>query len=211
MLTEKGLQEKMNSNIFDLIKKYASELTLMENADDNTRKILLEFGGRYYETAEGADFAQLTKEDVVEISRPSVEEQLLRRNNKIKAVVISNTTYCSVNRKAGRTIKASLDDMAQIIGSKVKVVEYNAEEVSRALKKTAGCMVKDRYTLTTGRSLYEAVVALRVLEKSAEVNLKADVIGGVSVIASAEAKLMRMIYKKKYSKAEHHVKSGEGN
>lgn len=64
--------------------------------------------------------------------------------------------------------------------------------------------------MTTGRNLFEAVVALDVLEKSAEVNLKADVLGGVKSIPRAEAKLMRMNYKKNYSKAEQLVKAKEG-
>ena len=78
------------------------------------------------------------------------------------------------------------------------------------MKKATGCMVKDRYTISTGRSLFEAVTALQVLEKSAEVNIKAEVLGGPVPVVRMEAKLMRMIYKKKYSRKEAAVKAGEG-
>lgn len=45
--------------------------------------------------------------------------------------------------------------------------------LSKRVKKAEGCFVRDKgVTITCGRNLYEAVVALTILEKSAEVNLK---------------------------------------
>ena len=51
---------------------------------------------------------------------------------------------------------------------------------------------------------------MTVLEKSAEVFLKAEVLGGGKPINPLEVKLMRRTYKKKYSKAEQTVKAKEG-
>ena len=48
----------------------------------------------------------------------------------------------------------------------------------------------------------EAVVALQVLEKSAEVNLKAEVIGGAKFLPADEAEEMRRMYLEKYSRRE---------
>ena len=64
--------------------------------------------------------------------------------------------------------------------------------------------------MTVGRSLFEAVVALQVLEKSAEVSLKADVLGGAVAVPTEEARKLRRIYLEQYSKAEAAVKSEEG-
>ena len=50
---------------------------------------------------------------------------------------------------------------------------------------------------------------MKVLEKSAEITLKAEVLGGSKKINIFEAKLMRLIYKKKYSKAEDEFKASE--
>jgi len=86
------------------------------------------------------------------------------------------------------------------------------------LKDNVGCLVLSGYndqgegigyTVTMGRNLYEAVVAMTVLEKSAEVTLLAEKIGGAKPIPRWEAKLMRLVYKMKYSKAEEKVKASE--
>ena len=69
---------------------------------------------------------------------------------------------------------------------------------------------KDRYTICTGRSLFEAVTALQVLEKQAEVALKAQVLGGAVPVSEEEAVFMRENYLQNYSKAENAVKSQEG-
>ena len=85
----------------------------------------------------------------------------------------------------------------------------------KALKNNEGCFVlkgisKDGegmgYTMTLGRTLYEAVVAMTVIEKSAEVFLLAEKLGGSKPIPKWEAKLMRKKYKKKYSRAEEAVR-----
>ena len=61
------------------------------------------------------------------------------------------------------------------------------KSIGKALRGNAGCLIlrgTDKkgkgigYTLTMGRSLYEAIVALTVLEKSAEISFLAEKIGG---------------------------------
>ena len=47
---------------------------------------------------------------------------------------------------------------------------------------------------------------MTVLEKQAEVMLKAAVIGGARPLSAAECALMRAVYKRKYSKAEKEFK-----
>lgn len=200
----------MEKNIFDTINKYALELLGTEGNHDKL-KILTKIDGDIYETRDGADFSKLQESDIIKaqdrLGTYWIEEELLRADNEINAVVLSETPYCKKARDEERTIRAALDDMAQIVGHKVQTCEYDMGEIKRALKKATGCLVKERYTISTGRSLFEAVVALDVLEKSAEVNIRADVLGGTKDINLAEAKLMRIIYKKKYSKAEQKVKA----
>jgi len=50
---------------------------------------------------------------------------------------------------------------------------------------------------------------MTVLEKSAEITVLADRIGGAKPLNSLEAKLMRFVYKKKYSKSEATAKADE--
>ena len=72
-------------------------------------------------------------------------------------------------------------------------------------------MIRGGYVITCGRNLYEAYVAMTVLEKAAEVLLKSAVLGGAVPISKIDAKLMREVYKRKYSKAEkEHKDDSEG-
>ena len=205
----------MKNKSFALIEKYAKVLSDMDGYEKGTWKIFVSVDGRIYETEDGSDFAALKQSDVVIASGATgslypVEHHLLRSHKDIGAVVLSQTPYCKRAMQYGKDIVAAIDDMAQIVGYKAPFVGYSDKAISRALKKSTGCLVKDHYTITTGRNLYEAVVALTVLEKSAELNTKAEVLGGVKTLPKWEAELMRQVYKRKYSKAEQEVKKEEG-
>ncbi len=134
----------------------------------------------------------------------------------------SRTTYCMEWLKRGEALIPSLDDMAQIIGTKAPVIDgrrdpENAKaSLIKILGNNAGGFVitgQDEngdfagYTLTIGRSQKEAEVALSVLEKSAEVTLLAEKIGAPCHINVFERKLMRTVYLKKYSKPKAFVGS----
>lgn len=205
----------MKNKAFELINKYARELVTLMGCDPKEAKILFRFHGRIYETEDGCDLLHLQPGDVsitngaMGSSYP-IERKLLRENREMHAMILSNTTYCKSWASYGKTLVAAVDDMAQIIGPKAYVVDYEEKALKRALAKAAGCFVRGRYTVTMGRNLYEAVVALTVLEKSAEINTKAKVLGGTRNLPIHEAKLMRRMYRKKYSKAEQEVKAEEG-
>jgi len=204
----------MKNKAFALIEKYAKVLAEMEGYDQETWKIFISVDGRIYETENGCDFSNLKRGDVVIASGAGgslypVEHALLRKRKEIQAIVLSRTPYCKRFELYGEDIVAAIDDMAQIVGHKAPCVGYGDKTIGRALKSSTGCLVKDHYTITTGRNLYEAVVALMVLEKSAELNTKAEVLGGVKRLPKPEAELMHQIYRRKYSKAEQEVKKEE--
>lgn len=205
----------MNNTAFSLIDKYAKQLAAMEGLDQHTGKIMVNLNGRIYETEDGCDFGNLQTKDISIVSGAmgssyAIEHKLLKNEPEIKAIVLSNTTFCKTLSARFRSLTASLDDMAQIVGPKVELVQYDERALSRALHKASGCFVRDKYTVTTGRNLYEAVIALEVLEKAAEIDLKAELIGGAKPLSIWEAKRMRRDYRKNYSKAEQEVKSAEG-
>ena len=119
--------------------------------------------------------------------------------SEVCAIVLSNTRYCRQAAQGQKPLRVSLDDMAQVIGPKVEVLPYEEPQIKAALQHAAGCFVKDRYTICTGRSLFEAVTAL-----------KAQVLGGAVPVSEEEAVFMRENYLQNYSKAENAVKSQEG-
>lgn len=206
----------MSNNAFILIHKYALQLAEMDGYLPGSCKVMVNLNGRIYETEDGCDFGNLQPKDISIVSGATgsaypVEHNLLRNEEEMKAVVLSKTPYCKRIGDFGGDLVAAVDDMAQIVGPKVYCVAYDGKEMTRALHKAAGCFVRGQYTVTLGRNLYEAVTALQVLEKAAEIDTKAETIGGIKPIPLWEAKFMRHHYQKKYSKAEQAVKSAEGS
>lgn len=207
------------NEIYRVMEKYAR---MMASQDYSTgvSKLMLETSSGVYATADGADMRCLKDSDVEKLSI----DKLPIPKDEMKAVVYSQTPYCHLALKKARPFKACLDDMAQVFGHTAYIADGRSSNVSagksigKALKGNVGCLVLrgtdkkgngNGYTLTMGRSLYEAVVAMTVLEKSAEITFLADRIGGAIPLARWEARLMRYIYAKKYSKAEEKVKTAE--
>lgn len=188
----------------EVIRKYGKEAAAFGGS-----KLMLKTEGGIFETADGANLAALQPCDIIK-SGDSIEARLLLCDEHRNALVLSHATYCEKAAKRGKCLTAALDDMAQIVGCRVETVDYDEEEIKRAMENAEGCFVRDRYTMTMGRSLFEAVVALEVLEKSAEVNLKAEVLGGICEIEAGEAAWMRRNYVENYSRKEQEVKTKEG-
>ncbi len=206
--------------IYEVMRKYGQMVMSQEYPVKNA-KFMLETEEGVFATRDGADFNDL-KEDDIELL--GIKKIPYSKGGDMKAILYSSTPYCSKCIEEGRNIAATLDDMAQVVGPSVWVVdgrrsnEDRSKHLVKALKRSVGCMVflgydkKKKpvgYTVTLGRTLYEAVVAMTVLEKNAEITFLADKIGGGKALPKWEARLMRKIYKKKYSKAESKVKSSE--
>ena len=194
-------------------------LTGQEYPVGNARMILQTEEG-VFATKVDADLSKITEDDIEKLW----VHELPIHKPEMKAIVYSQTPACMQCLREDKPFPAMLDDMAQIFGPSACIVDGREKNDSRgksifkALKDNVGCLVLkgiDKngqgvgYTVTMGRNLYEAVVAMTVLEKSAEVFLLTEKIGGGKPIPYLEAKLMRMVYKKKYSKAESKVKTAE--
>ncbi|MGN8764305.1 hypothetical protein [Hornefia butyriciproducens] len=200
----------------DVIVKYASMMNALPYSAGKCPQILVRIGDRCLATDEDADFSSLTEEDIIDITnQPSVEKDVLMASREARAMILSRTPYVGICVASRRRIPAVLDDMAQIIGQEARVVPRTFRGISRALKSAEAALVRPEesggYAITCGRNLYEAYVAMTVLEKSAEVILKAAVIGGAKPIGSLDCRLMHQIYRRKYSKAEkEHKDDTEG-
>ena len=133
------------------------------------------------------------------------------------ARIEARTTYCLECIARGEGIVSALDDMAQIIGYEAPLVDDNEKDIIDALMDNGAVLVKataearggrrandysiwDRgYVVTTGRDPYEAYMALVVLEKAAEIQIKAAALGGTEPLTKSHAKRERRRFLKKYS------------
>ncbi len=97
-------------------------------------------------------------------------------------------------------LRASLDDMAQIVGVTARVAKApEPRALCAALVRRNACFVRGRGMLVTGRSVGEAVTAAILLEKAARTELLARRIGGARPVPLLAALLMHAVYQKKYS------------
>ena len=209
----------MKQEIYELFKKYGAMMASQPYPVGEEARLLLDTSNGVYGTRKGANLGALQESDVVKMS----DAHFATSCSGMHARVISQTPYCQRCLREGKTFRAVLDDKAQIVGPEAVIVNTTGSkksaslQMAKAVQKATGFFVQDRvrdgrpagYTLTIGRNLYEAVVAMTVLEKSAEIALKAGVLGGGKPIPKIEARLMRAVYKKKYSKAETEAKAEE--
>ena len=206
--------------VYELLKKYAKQMVSLGYPIGGAAMLAFETEDGVYGTIHGAKLDDLRPEDVEKLRISNLPMSAAG----MKAMVYSQTPYCQRCLAEGVPFRASIDDMAQIIGPAVYIADgrpkekKNGKSLAKAVRHSTGAFVllgfdgKGKgagYTITFGRNLYEAVVAMAVLEKSAEITTLAERIGGVKPIRKFEAKLMRAVYKRKYSKSEEDVKNAE--
>lgn len=206
--------------IYELFKKYAKMMASQDYPVGDAAMLMLDTGDGVYSTKYGANLANLKPEDVEKLAIKALPTS----RDGMNAMVYSQTPYCQKALRDARPFKPMLDDMAMIIGKAAYIADGRdgnakaGKSLKGALKKSTGCLVlrgvgsgsKGKgYTVTVGRNLYEAVVAMTVLEKSAEVLYLADQLGGAVFLNPMGVRRLHRKYKKSYSKAEQTAKTAE--
>ncbi len=209
----------MNS-IYAYIKKYAAMLAAQPYPLGLAARLIVETDGGVFGTVKGADLANLGEAEVEKLPL----SVLPKGRQGIRSIVISQTPACQEWLRRGQALFPALDDMAQVIGTRAAVIDARGglrkavPQLVRIMRANAGCFVVIGhaadgsclgYTLTVGRTPYEAIVAMTVLEKSAEVALLAEKIGSPQPVSAWECRRMRSIYLKKYSKSEASARAAE--
>lgn len=150
----------------------------------------------------------LTENDFLIIQRGEamdVEEALHMAIYGLKAdknaIILNSAPYCGIVSRNCKKLPALLDDFAQIVGYTAKV-STNSELIS-ILTSMSGqrnaCLIKNGQSIATGRTMEEAFTSSLVLEKGAKAFVEATIMGNPKKIGLFDAKIMNLIYKKKYS------------
>ena len=197
----------------DTIIKYAKMISELPYSAGDAPRIIFRQDGRCYMTARGAVFTDLQPEDIVDITDHD-QSQLpaaaaLMKSKKLNAMILCEPPYTGICIDSRHVIPAVLDDMAQIVGPEVNIVEPDEKQISKALSKSTSVMVENSCLIAGGRNLYEAYIAVQIVEKSAETILEAQVIGGVRRIDPRLAIFMHYRYQHSYSKAEKELHDTE--
>ncbi len=182
-----------------LIAAYVEKIAGLPYSAGTAPRITLKKDGKIYITRKNADFGYFSGSDVCDVTNrldqlDTVEAAALMKLRNQNAMILARTPFVGRYIDAGRPIGACMDDMAQVIGRRVPVVHRSVREIQRALETTNAVLLNGRYAVTCGRTLGEAFMALKVLERSAEINIKAKVLGGARHIGTLDCRMMRSQY-----------------
>jgi L-ribulose-5-phosphate 4-epimerase len=134
-----------------------------------------------------------------------IHREIYRRYKAVQAIVHTVSPDIMAVSRTGKAAYPLLDDFAQIIGTSVRVADYNgpdksARKIAARLKGRNALFIKDNGAICCGSSKYDAFAAVMVLEKGCKAIICATLLGKAKPINPLEALLMRFIYLKKYSK-----------
>ncbi len=102
--------------------------------------------------------------------------------------------------KLGKTLPPVLDDLCQILATRIEVVPaLEIKPVLKAMRGENACHVKDFGAVIAERSMDELLTAAQVLEKSAECYIKAKAIGGGKHISKFRSWAEHLVFKNIYS------------
>ncbi len=117
-------------------------------------------------------------------------------------VIFSKAPFTVAASGAGKTMKAYIDDMAQICGINVRCAAENADAaaIKKALKGRRAVLVKGRGAICTGKDEDDARAVCMVLEKNAMAALLEHIGDAPRPLGLVSAELEHLVYEKKYSK-----------
>lgn len=166
----------------------------------------------------GAALDGLKAEDLIELPLDTEDKdnvviaRLFARRPEVHAVLYTHAPFVCAVARAKATIPAVLDDMTQIVGLNCKTCRSaTTDDLVKGLRKRNSVLVPGGGALTVGRTMDEAYTCALVLDKASHAYVCGSVLGGNKVINCLEAKLMNIVYQKKYSKTnQQNISKREG-
>lgn len=166
-------------------------------------------------TPSGMDYKSLHPRDIVLLDlagncrqgrrKPSTEQPLHRAiyaaREDVKAIVHTHSIYASAFAAARQPIPGAMEDLVQIVGGPVGVAEYalpGSPELGRqaviALAGRNGALLANHGVVGVGASLEQALLICQIIEKSAQIAIAAQALGGACPLSQADIDFMRDYY-----------------
>ncbi|MDO0824558.1 class II aldolase/adducin family protein [Desulfosporosinus nitroreducens] len=170
-------------------------------------------------TPTGMNYDDLVPEDIVVldlegniingIRKPSIEVPLhlsiYKAREDVKAIVHTHSAYATAMAVARKEIPGAIEDLVQIAGGNVRVNEYalpGTEQLGintvKALEGRNAVLLANHGMLGVGRDLDEALKVCQVVEKSAQIVLFAQMMGGAIELTQGDIDGMRNFYLQGY-------------
>ena len=170
-------------------------------------------------TPSGMDYAKLVPEQMVIVNmktqeyegnlKPSVEapihSKILLGRPEVNGIVHTHSTNALTVATTRKGIPPICDDQVQILGGDVRCAAYTypgsqemAESVFEALDERAGALIANHGAITVGRTLKEALVGSTVLEKTAQIYINVQKLGGAVEISREDCEFFHDFFLNKY-------------
>jgi L-fuculose-phosphate aldolase len=177
-------------------------------------------GGLMAITPSGRPYLELKAGDIVIVDlatgqarggKPSTETPLHRSlylsRPELGAVVHTHSASASTVAAARQDVPPILDDFAQVVGPSLRCADYAlpgskgmARAVGKAMKGRFACLLANHGAVAAGRTMEEALLCARMVEKGCRVLIESSFLGGAKSLARVEAWAMHEVYLRKYSK-----------
>ncbi|MDR3584903.1 MAG: class II aldolase/adducin family protein [Desulfosporosinus sp.] len=170
-------------------------------------------------TPTGMSYDTLVPEDIVILDfrgitingtrQPSIEVPLhlaiYNAREDVQAIVHTHSAYATAMAVARRGIPGAVEDLVQIVGGNVRVNEYalpGTEQLGintvKAMEGRNAVLLANHGMLGAGRDLDEAFRVCQIVEKSAQITIFAQLIGGVVELSPDDIDGMRNFYLEAY-------------
>ncbi|MBR5191695.1 MAG: class II aldolase/adducin family protein [Clostridia bacterium] len=142
-------------------------------------------------------------------SNESIElhRAVYKKRADVNFISHSKDPYTVACSKMGKTMKPLIDDFAQIVGVTVKSAKYDpnnslatSKKVVKKLKGRNAVLLENNGALCVAGSEYDAGAIEFITNKGAKIQISAQMFEKVEPINPLETRIMRLVYKIKYSK-----------
>jgi|SRR5690554_705664 len=170
-------------------------------------------------TPSGMDYDILRPEDIlimdlegniVEGGRnPSTEQPLHRAiyaaREDVGAIVHTHSVYASAMAAARRSIPGAMEDLVQIVGGDVRVAKYAlpgtaelGKNVVTAMDGRNAVLLANHGAVGAAEDLGRALTICQIVEKTAQITIAAQAVGGVVELSQADIDAMRSYFLNEY-------------
>ncbi len=130
-----------------------------------------------------------------------------KKREDVNYISHTKDPYVVACSKMGKKMRPLIDDFAQIVGVNVKSAKYDpnnslatANKVVKKLKGRNAVLLENNGALCVAGSEFDAGAIEFITNKGAKIQISAKMFGKVEPINPVETRLMRLVYKLKYSK-----------
>jgi L-fuculose-phosphate aldolase len=170
-------------------------------------------------TPSGMDYETLEPQDIVIMDlegnclegscKPSTEQPLHRAiytaMDEVGAIMHTHSIYASAMAAARKPIPGAIEDLVQIVGGDVRVARYAlpgspqlGSNVVAALAGRNGALLANHGVVGVASDLKQVLIICQIIEKSAQIVIAAQGVGGVVELPQEDIDFMRDFFLHKY-------------